>query len=71
MRAASFGLILGCTFASAAWAEPFTITDDTGSRQGTRFRVTAVVRHKDCGAHCSIAAVGGPDLAVARIRFGK
>lgn len=27
MRAASFGLILGCTFASAAWAEPFTITD--------------------------------------------
>lgn len=59
---------VGC--GQQAAAEPFTITDDKGTRSGTTFRVSARVHGHRCGRRCSIAAVSGDELVTAAMSFG-
>jgi hypothetical protein len=58
----------GCQEQAAA--EQFTITDDSGARGGTRFRVSAMSHGHACRPSCSIAALGNHELVTARIFFG-
>jgi hypothetical protein len=52
-----------------AATEPFTVTDDAGTRHGTRFRVSATVHGQPCQPACTVAAIGDHELATAKIRF--
>jgi hypothetical protein len=60
-------LFAGC--GDQAADELFAVTDDRGSRQGTRFRVAFNVRGRPCRPSCVIAAIGDRELATVRIRF--